>query len=883
MPVVVPLVAAAAGYGVSAAIGGGILGALAGGIISTGISQIGGGAFAKKPKAAAATSLAEQASGLSTVVRSAVASHKVVYGTTKVSGVLVHVATSDSLASNGNFDPKANKLLHMVIALAGHPVEEIGDVYFNDALVPLDGGGRATVAPYLYDGAPYAIVKKYLGAVDQPADAQMVADVPGWTPNHRLRGIAYVYVLLQYNQNVFPNGIPNVSAVVKGKNDVYDPRTASRSWTANAALCARDYLTSVDGAGQPYGFGCDADEVADDYFSAAANVSDEAVPLSTGGSQARYTCDGVVDTAAAPLDNLQDLLTACAGTVTYVQGMFRLHAAAYDAPSGTVTADMLAGPVKATKGVARKESFNAVKGTYIAPDKLWTATDFPPVANSTYRTEDDGEEVFKDLELPFTKHSEAAQRIAKITLEKSRQGITAEMPLTHAALQFAVFDTVYVDDAQLGWADKVFRVMKVATTGTGPITLSLQEESAASYDWNGGEATTLDPAPDTNLPDPFSVPAPGVPSVQEVKYATRPGAGVKVKAVVAWGASADAFLAGYQFEYRTTGTTDWTVLPRTADTAAEIIDVAPGRYDFRVKAVNGFSVSSPYATLSNKEIVGLGDRPADIAGLTMQAISSVAFLQWALPPDLDVTEGGQVLIRHSEAVTGATWAESYTFADPVPGGQPFAAVPLKEGTYLLKAEDSSGLQSVNATAVSTKNASVFAFTNLATVQEDATFPGTHAGTVATDGVLKLAGAMNIDDVPDFDAIATFDATGGALAAGTYTFATGIDLGSVTRARLETSLALLTVNVNDKVDSRTGMVDDWLDFDGTVAGGSVDAWVEARETDDDPAGTPVWKEWKRLAVGDYTCRAFQFRGQLRSYDPSYNVHVTRLRVTAKEVT
>ena len=168
------------------------------------------------------------------------------------------------------------------------------------------------------------------------------------------------------------------------------------------------------------------------------------------------------------------------------------------------------------------------------------------------------------------------------------------------------------------------------------------------------------------------------------------------------------------------------------------------------------------------------------------------------------------------------------------------------------------------------------------MQEDTTFPGTHSGTVATDSVLKLAGAMLIDDVPDFDSIATFDATGGALATGTYLFATGIDLGSVTHARLETSLALLTINVNDKIDSRTGLVDDWLDFDGVIAGGSVDAWIEARETDDDPSGAPVWKEWKRLAVGDYTCRALQFRCQLRSYDPSYNVHVTRLRVTAKEV-
>ncbi len=39
----------------------------------------------------------------------------------------------------------------------------------------------------------------------------------------------------------------------------------------------------------------------------------------------------------------------------------------------------------------------------------------------------------------------------------------------------------------------------------GPIILALQEESAASYDWNNGEATIVDPSPDTNLPDRASL------------------------------------------------------------------------------------------------------------------------------------------------------------------------------------------------------------------------------------------------------------------------------------------------------------------------------------------------------------------------------------------
>lgn len=190
----------------------------------------------------------------------------------------------------------------------------------------------------------------------------MLANIPGWTSAHRLRGIAYLYVRLEYDADIFPLGIPNVAAIVKGKK-VYDPRTLTNYWTDNAALCVRDYLASG------YGFACDADELNDTYFSAAANVCDESVTLTGGGSQDRYTCNGVVDTATAPLENLNALLTSLAGVVTYVQGRFRLYAGTYDTPVDDISPDRLAGDVEIEVRTPRKELFNAVKGTYLDPSK----------------------------------------------------------------------------------------------------------------------------------------------------------------------------------------------------------------------------------------------------------------------------------------------------------------------------------------------------------------------------------------------------------------------------------------------------------------------------------------------------------------------------------
>ena len=71
------------------------------------------------------------------MVRSPIAARQIIYGQTKVSGVMVYISTTGT----------KNEYLHLVIALAGHEVEEIGDVYFNDELA-LTGGrklGQRTV------------------------------------------------------------------------------------------------------------------------------------------------------------------------------------------------------------------------------------------------------------------------------------------------------------------------------------------------------------------------------------------------------------------------------------------------------------------------------------------------------------------------------------------------------------------------------------------------------------------------------------------------------------------------------------------------------------------------------------------------------------------
>jgi hypothetical protein len=90
--------------------------------------------------------------------------------------------------------------------------------------------------------------------------------------------------------------------------------------------------------------------------------------------------------------------------------------------------------------------------------------------------------------------------------------------------------------------------------------------------------------------------------------------------------------------------------------------------------------------------------------------------------------------------------------------------------------------------------------------------------------------------------------------------------------------------SDLIDSRTDPIDSWVDFDQSSSlGSSADAWIECRETDDDPTGSPVsWSDWKRCDSGDFECWGMEFRVQFRSYDSAYNVSIDTVRVKAENI-
>lgn len=234
MAVIATITAIVAGIGAGLAVGGSIAAfswtAAAIAFGASMVMSIAGHLLAPKPQSGSLTSFGD--GDFTRQFRQSTAERTYVYGECRVSGAVAFIGSTDD-----------DKYLHIVTILAGHEIQEIGEIIINDQSIPPDhinGSGMVTTGVY----ADKIRIRKHLGTASQVADSLLVSEVSGWTTDHRLRGIAYMYCRLEYDRDVFTSGIPNFSAYIKGKK-ILDPRVSVTRYTANIALMVKDYLTDT--------------------------------------------------------------------------------------------------------------------------------------------------------------------------------------------------------------------------------------------------------------------------------------------------------------------------------------------------------------------------------------------------------------------------------------------------------------------------------------------------------------------------------------------------------------------------------------------------------------------------------------------------------------
>ena len=830
-------------------------------LVLSGISM----ALQKKPKINPQGSMAAR----SQMVKQPLISRKIVYGRQKVSGGIVYMKTTGK-----------SEFLNIIVAIASNELNSIEKIFFNDDELTLDGSGNVT-APEQYVGK--AQVLTGLGADDQQSNATIVLHTLGLNSpsglnfDDRFQGIAYIYARLTYDTDAFPNGIPNISAIVQGKK-VLDTRTSATAFSSNPVLILRDYLTDTK-----YGLGSAASEIDTTSFNAAANVCDEDVALAAGGTENRYEAHGVIDTENQPKQIIEEILSSMAGSLYYSGGKWYVKAGAYSAPSVTLTEDDLMGAITINTKPSRRDNFNAVKGVFLPAEAgNFQPTDYAPITSSTFETEDNGEQVFTNLDLPFTQSSSMAQRIAKINLFKARQQLTMTLPCKLTAFKHNVGDTIMVTLDRFGFSSKVFEIVNwqfassvgddgAATLG---VDLTVRELASSVYDWSAEE--TAFTADNTTLRSPFDILAPSVTTSDELRVINEEAIDVLLVDI----STGDNLATAFEVEAKKTTDSTFTSLGTSSSTRFEMINVEAGAtYDVRARSISGLGNKSAFTSVTQQITASL-DLPADVTNFSVNIIGKEAHLSWTPVADLDLSH---YIIRHSAATSGAAFNTSRTLAKKVSRPANTVIVPAITGTYLIKSVDKGGRESRNATATIALIDAVEAGNVVQTLTENPTFSGTKSDVVVSDSSLILATTLLFDSATgNFDDLdGLFDGGGSTVDnEGTYDFATVVDLGSKFTSRVTSKVEISRIDYVNTFDDAAGLFDAREGFfDGdTSSFGDTNATLFIATTDDDPSGSPTFTDFREFTVGEYSARALKFRAVLNSNDTSATPKVQTLQVT-----
>jgi hypothetical protein len=801
---------------------------------------------ALSPKPAAFSETASLSSqGILTNARSPASAHQYVYGQVRKGGTTTFIEATGT----------ENKYLHIVVAMAGHEVEEIGAIYINDEIVTIDGSGFVTSAPW----NSKVRIKKHLGSATQAADSDLVAET-SVTSTFQGKGIAYIYARLDYDTDVFANGVPVFTAMVKGKK-VYDPRTSTTAYSNNSALCVRDYLTSE------YGLGDDA--IDDTVLSASANVCDENVTLSGGSTEKRYTTNGII-AADMPIGAvLQKMMTPCAGTLFWGQGAWQLKVGYYTPPVKTFTLDDLRSPISLQTRTSMRDIFNTVRGTFNDASQDFITVDYPQITSATFKAEDNGVEAALDLTLPFTTSAATAQRIAKLTLFRGREQIAFSADFGLAAFDVNVGDIIGLTNTRYGWTAKEFEVVGwkfFASNDAGDlrVNLTLRETSEAAFDWSAEETAII--ANNTTLPDWRDAPLAGIEIDAELRIVNQAVIGVLMIDLSTTGASAPQ----YEVQFKKSSDSVWISLGTSGQARFEALNISDGLHDVRARTINAAGIRSAWNTVSNWYATLFAPLPADVTDFAANVVGNSLHLTWTPVPDLDLSH---YKIRYATATSGASYQNAIDVVQKIARPANSVTIPAKSGTYFIKAIDKLGNPSANSTSfvVYTNTANFEGLNLIETLTEHPTFSGTKTNTIVVedDGqyYLTLTTDSDFDDVAGLfdDAEGLFDGGGGSGIQdnGTYEFANYVDLGDKYVSRVHADMNVDFLDFVNNFDGASGLFDSRLgDFDGDPAQfDTTTAKVQVATTDDDPAGTPTWSSWQDFIVGDLAARAIKFRAVL----------------------
>lgn len=414
---------------------------------------------------------------------------------------------------------------------------------------------------------------------------------------------------------------------------------------------------------------------------------------------------------------------------------------------------------------------------------------------------------------------------------------------------------------------ELWRIISVTEDEPNIFSVNAIEHNASKYDFVE-DNLTLEVLPSTVLENTCGVVTDV--TVDETLYEVNPGTfGTKIH--LGWAPSNEAIK--FKVMYKRDNE-NYITISDIKDSQIEVYDEGYGEFTFKIIAYNALNVNSPTVTYE-KTILGVTEPPSDMTGFAVNIVGDTAYLSWDAVTNLDLSH---YVIKFSTATTGATWGSSIPLIAKISKTATSITAPAMTGTYLIKAVDFADppVESVNA-ALIINTASLLDNLNVVeTITEHPTFSGTHSGTEANAGILRLA-SDTIDTWTTLDAVSSmYYGIGGISSSGVYGFNGTIDLGDVFTSRVTANINAYGSNIADFIASW-----DTLSSVENMSGSDPSLWsvlLEARTTPDDTAGSPTWTSWFPLLVGDYTARGMEFRITLNAFSSDISPFIDALSIT-----
>ena len=815
-----------------------------------------------------------QSNGLQVNSKGALAPSQFVYGKVRKGGTITFAESTGG----------DNKILHQVISIAGHEIDSVEGIYINDILVQMTNENVTEpiwdnkVKIYVHNGDQTSATDTFANSTQTLATtlhSETSAD-----SNFVGKGIAYLYCRFEYDSTVFANGVPVVTAIVKGKKvaTTINGVAQTPAWTDNAAWIIRDFITSE------YGLNDNSIDYA--TFEEAASVSADTTVLSDSTKQ--YAINGVVQSSESIGNVLQNMMTSCGGTLFWGSGSWRLFVGAFVTPTKILTLDDLRSGISLDTKMSMANNFNAVRGTYVDADAGWVSADYPQINSSAFLSQDNGIESVLDLNLPFTSNPKAAQRLARQMLFRNREQLTLSAEFGLNALDIEVGDFIKFRNDRYGWTTGNEKTFEVTDWKLSPnvdngdlrVAMTLRESSSSAFGFTSADEQDIISNNTTLLPY-YDVPNVGVTVSKEYREVNE-----SVVNVLVIEATSNAIerVESVIVKYKKTADSDFksvgqAILVNEGNIAArfEVVGIdapqvndPPINYTISVTPVNALGYKGTTVT-TNFNVTHDTTPPSPPTNLTHLLSGGTAFFNWSPVSALDLSH----YKLHYSSNSSANFGDASTLVKVEKIARPATSVsfPALAGKFFISSVDKTGNESTTATAVVVNGSELPTLGASDTDTEDPNFSGSKTNLTVSGGKLFMNSFANANSTGVYE----FNHDGNSY----------FDVGTSRTVRLSYAITVARKHqdaVNGEVnwddipnnwDTWPNNFDTWTDEDAGFSDYAVIVEARAADTVSNLASASFVD-----ASGEIVGRFVEFRATLSNTGPKITPNISALSATVE---